>query len=725
MAPSEDVVDLTLSDDEAEWPPAERAPKRQRRAGSAWGFQDDLDDVVLVDESELRRERQQQQPAAEEELDEDLVCLESHGDVWNKNLPHTRDTCGEAAFSKQQAVGNAQHCAKCYCWVCDCLASECGDWGDGSTYQHHCHAHAGHAYFAALKQQRKRAATAAAAAAAAGPAAAGPSGGSARDRLMAELAAAEAAQADSLRMQFLTMGRPSGKFGAMCGKPKVPAAAAAAGKPQPCTLTRMPDPAHDRDMLLLARVEVGVKAQGTHTIAQLRKRLERTGFYLSNNPTEVFGDSLCLDNLFESQWDMQTLKNAPKQLKMRKMPLPEQPAEATSLRTRQVTIMHYDGRAPPTTYGVSVQKECTLKELMAAAAPLAGLDSRTEQFVGVSVGGSALSVNFMAETTKVTDRDSRGQSLGLWRVPKPAGKGGEADYAVVFHRRQGGSEFPAWEAVGLPTLLPLGTQFASGGKVAERAMVERLLEALAPLRRQEEGAPARPRPAEEAKQLLKGGTLSLCRTSPYGCSYAVAEEREASFSITRRLNQNLRHGESFYRDGRLYLRVDWTPARLASWGLDTRAWAHPAVDASASPAAMQPTLDLMKTAEEWEAKKRVARQLPSTMLEELKAASRALQPGQAYPVFRRYQTDPMARVVLDLRPDSTDPEEKKGKAVFSVYVWRGERGVAHRPFFQEHDAWDSGKSSRREVHELGAHPLGALMEVMLWGDAENEKMRGA
>lgn len=159
-------MDLTLSDDEAEWPPAERAPKRQRRAGSAWGFQDDLDDVVLVDESELRRERQQQQPAAEEELDEDLVCLESHGDVWNKNLPHTRDTCGEAAFSKQQAVGNAQHCAKCYCWVCDCLASECGDWGDGSTYQHHCHAHAGHAYFAALKQQRKRAATAAAAAAA-------------------------------------------------------------------------------------------------------------------------------------------------------------------------------------------------------------------------------------------------------------------------------------------------------------------------------------------------------------------------------------------------------------------------------------------------------------------------------------------------------------------------------------------------------------------------------
>lgn len=51
------------------------------------------------------------------------------------------------------------------------------------------------------------------------------------------------------------------------------------------------------------------------------------------------------------------------------------------------------------------------------------------------------------------------------------------------------------------------------------------------------------------------------------------------------------------REGRLFLRVDWTPEALESF--DVGAWQHPKVDASASPAAIKPTLDLMKVGGEW------------------------------------------------------------------------------------------------------------------------------
>lgn len=46
------------------------------------------------------------------------------------------------------------------------------------------------------------------------------------------------------------------------------------------------------------------------------------------------------------------------------------------------------------------------------------------------------------------------------------------------------------------------------------------------------------------------------------------------------------------RDGRLYLRVDWTAQQLERF--DLAAWLTPAVHESASPEAMQPTLDIIK-----------------------------------------------------------------------------------------------------------------------------------
>jgi len=47
-----------------------------------------------------------------------------------------------------------------------------------------------------------------------------------------------------------------------------------------------------------------------------------------------------------------------------------------------------------------------------------------------------------------------------------------------------------------------------------------------------------------------------------------------------------------HRDGKLYLRLDWTPERLAAY--DTHAWLHPTVHESASPAALESTLAIIK-----------------------------------------------------------------------------------------------------------------------------------
>ncbi|KAI7843193.1 hypothetical protein COHA_003176 [Chlorella ohadii] len=499
------------------------------------------------------------------------------------------------------------------------------------------------------------------------------------------------------------------------GKPKPKAAG------RPCRMTVIPDPSADRDMMLVARVELMVKAVSGNTIAGLRERLEPTGYYVPPDPTTDYGDKLCIDNLFEKKWDHVSASYAEANLKFKKMPLGEAPPQTGNLRRRQVTIIHFDGREKPTTYGVEVDKEASLKDIMAAAAPLAGLDPDSERFVAGNLRDGALHVAFLQDSFKVTDRESKNLRLALWRVPKPSEKGEQGpNYAIVFHRKPTGQDYPQWDGVGLPTLLPLGKTFANGGKTAEKAMVERLLEALRPLRRQEEGGQALPSVREEARRLLDDG-LHLLRSSTYNVSYSYMADRDTEFGTSRAYSSALRYGETFFRDGRIYLRVDWTSQQAERF--DQAAWLTPAVHESASPEAMQPTLDIIKANDEWAAKKARAKQLPWTMLDELKAATRAQEPGVQYPAYRRFAAEPLARVVVDLVPATTSASEKKGTVVFEVYVWKGDRGPPHRKWFLAPDAWESGRGARQVFSELGTNPLKAMMDVLLWSDAEHARMK--
>jgi hypothetical protein len=640
--------------------------------------------------------------------------------VWNRTLPHTRNLCGEHPFTKGSSASNQLACDKCYCYVCDCPTTECKEWGTGLDRTDHCNGHPGsdmHAAQKRLRQVQQAAQRGGPAAGAAPAAAAGAQRPNVIQRALDALAgrvrlpgsvgkAGKAGKAAHLKAARFQPYSPDGK----------PAAAA-----RPCRLTIMPDPSGDRDMMLVARVELKVKAVGSNTIARLRERLEPTGFYVNPDPTIDYGDKLCIDNLFEKRWDPATGAYSEANLKFKKMPLGEAAPQTGDQRRRQVTVIQFDGREKPTTYGVEVHKEATVKDIMEAVAPLAGLDPAGERFVAGNLRDGALHVAFLPDTFKVTDRESKNVRLVLWRVPKPSDKGEQGpNYAIVFHRKPTGQEYPQWDGAGLPTLLPLGKTFANGGKVAEKAMVERLLEALRPLRRQEEGGAAPPSVREDARRLLDGG-LHLLRSSTYNVSYSYLADRDTEFGTTRAYSSALRYGETFFRDGRLYLRVDWTAQQAERF--DMAAWLTPAVHESASPEAMQPTLDIIKANDEWAAKKARAKQLPWTMLDELKGAARGQEPGVQYPAYRRFAAEPLARVVLDLVPSTTSSSEKRGTAVFEVYVWKGDRGPPHRKWFLAHDAWESGRGARQVFAELGTNPLKAMMEVLLWTNEEHARMK--
>ena len=79
----------------------------------------------------------------------------------------------------------------------------------------------------------------------------------------------------------------------------------------------------------------------------------------------------------------------------------------------------------------------------------------------------------------------------------------------------------------------------------------------------------------------------------------------------------------------VHLSVDWSEAQLAPYHLP--AWRHPAVDASAAPGALQPTIDVIKANAEYAARRDEAKRLPYKMLDELKFHAKCNQPGVQYP----------------------------------------------------------------------------------------------
>jgi hypothetical protein len=123
--------------------------------------------------------------------DEDLVMMESNLTNATTDYAHARFNCGVFDFTKLPQPGcattpansdsnnaattvaattiNAQHCPKCYCYICDVLASECKTWTEqttastGSTHKNairqatsHCHAYSCLPFWKTLRQMKQQ-----------------------------------------------------------------------------------------------------------------------------------------------------------------------------------------------------------------------------------------------------------------------------------------------------------------------------------------------------------------------------------------------------------------------------------------------------------------------------------------------------------------------------------------------------------------------------------------
>eukprot|EP00887_Chlorella_sp_A99_P003475 scaffold7.g3475.t1 len=727
-----DCIDLTLSDQSAEQvaPPPR---KRQRTAGPSSGEASE-DDVVVVESRAPSSAADAMEEDQELGEDEDLVVLRVHGEVWNQDLPHSRSDCGAHAFSCKPAASNAACCAKCFCYVCDCPASECKSWGSGAARSDHANAHGGDAYYQAPRAARVRCAPPAAP-----PAARPASAGAGRPRglrfMMGAVPAVGAAPAPTaaaqeqqrLREELAAIREEMDRLAAQRAEQRAALQRQRAAAPAPalaaCTLTEMPDPANDPNLMELARLELRCKAVGDNTIKDMRRKLARHGFYVPQDPRDsTHGDRLSLENLLEKRYEAAKMvrgqggweegesdvvrrpgaAKVPVRLKLKKLALPEAAVEPGPERVRKVTVCHYDGRARPTTYGVRVHKEATVEDIMAAVAPLAGGLAPDECFLPVNASLTYLNFNAVEPGFKVTDATFKNLRLELHRVPKPGAGAGPAapTYAFVFHRSAEAQSHYHDKGAGPPTIVPLGEAFASGGPAAQRAVLGRVLDALAPLRK--EGAPE-----EDATFLVKAG-VELHRTGPYNASYA-SNGPDTPFATARPYAAAGRFGEINFRSGKLYLRIDWRAEHLENF--DTVAWANPVVHESASPEAMKETNTFIAEAEAYAAQKRHAQQLPYQAIESLQMRCKAKQPGVNYPAATR-EIKPMTRASLDLRPATNKANEKNGTLV-------------------AHDQWDgsraTSKAARRRYlyndSSLLTHPLKPVMDVLLWDHGPFKEMQ--
>eukprot|EP00198_Chlamydomonas_reinhardtii_P010077 XP_001699414.1 predicted protein [Chlamydomonas reinhardtii] len=66
---------------------------------------------------------------ADSDSDFEVEVVGEKGQVTTRDFPHPRPDCAVHKFKDNGVASNAQHCANCFCYVCDVKASECAYWG--------------------------------------------------------------------------------------------------------------------------------------------------------------------------------------------------------------------------------------------------------------------------------------------------------------------------------------------------------------------------------------------------------------------------------------------------------------------------------------------------------------------------------------------------------------------------------------------------------------------
>ncbi|XP_073002442.1 uncharacterized protein [Typha latifolia] len=65
----------------------------------------------------------------------ELAIVGEKGELACRDFPHPRHSCANFPF---RTTSHEKHCNMCHCYVCDCRAP-CTYWGDGASFDDHCH----------------------------------------------------------------------------------------------------------------------------------------------------------------------------------------------------------------------------------------------------------------------------------------------------------------------------------------------------------------------------------------------------------------------------------------------------------------------------------------------------------------------------------------------------------------------------------------------------------
>ncbi|KAK9824262.1 hypothetical protein WJX72_009059 [[Myrmecia] bisecta] len=564
---------------------------------------------------------------------------------------------------------------KCYCYVCDCEAASCTEWGTGLNIQDHANAHST-AFWQQLKahQAPRHALT----------------------------------RATALRRAAIG---------------PAPARRAAAS-----FLVLMPAPAADLSLVPLGSLALKCVALSGTTIAEVRERLVPSGYYHPpggyRNPA-IFGDSICLENIIVNAADREAGQEQPF---LRLCPLPmEEAGLLSNVRVREVIVHPGGGQTSAMKYGVPVTKDASLSALLAEAAKIADLQQDEQLLAAFS---ERHSFTWQDPATVLTNDSYRDGVVHAFRVPKPEAlnaTGEEPCYAVCFQRR------PRTEAdehfniargghkqFGMPFVIPLQPGWSAGGQEVAASVTTLLLRLLAPARKPT--APPLPANAHEDQSTIKlqRSTRSGVLTSTFSRTPASLDD----FSLAKPIHTFPSDCTHDTPGGTLmFLFADWQGAALDDYDQAKMQEKHVTVHATASSGVLADTLRLMEAKEDLAARRTYVQQAPYLALDELKKAAQASQSSLSAPtvVDKKFKL-PAARVELDLEPASLAADERHGTLTVKVYTWP-EAGTHHRSAFDVIKPWPpAGVHNVYHATKTLTHPLEVMLDLLLAHHPEFQRL---
>jgi len=323
-------------------------------------------------------------------------------------------------------LSNNKHCDRCFCYICDCPAAECKEWGSGNARIHHCNATSKSPTYRSQRQEhlKKNRADRArpSSAGTGGVASVRPSSAptnvirsiekasvdfvrDAQKRAAQDGPGEAAALGERLFMPAPTVsaGYPdspppssSDDDGGDCNCPSCRRSRnymmdrddyfhddndtglenyyqsmypdtqrrPVASKPKPCNLKQMPDPLLDPTMIELAQLSFEVETLRDNKISDIARRLVPHGFYIptADNFVGEIGEKITLRSMIEQQYRNNTIVEPV--IKLIPSQLTPQPSEPSPTRVVPIVVHFWDGRALPTVHGVTITPGIKLDQMM-------------------------------------------------------------------------------------------------------------------------------------------------------------------------------------------------------------------------------------------------------------------------------------------------------------------------------------------------------------------------